>query len=202
MPISAIPVDFPLPTLTADTVWSATPQQTRRYIDSSGPFKRLVAEISCAITHGFLSMPFICDTCAPGGLYLCKSAMRLMVEHGQLLEDDSGQFTAMLHCEYGSFKVAVLPTPVNHEPANLIGLHALLQLGLKMRPNEFEFVDPILWLGGEKPRSTKREESFATLEQQVQSLMCSHSETLQWLQTLDDRVSYLMEKAVDSGQHP
>jgi hypothetical protein len=195
MPISAIPTDFPSPSLTTETVWFATPQQARCYIDADGPYKRLVVDISCAITHGFLSMPFICDTCAPGGLYLCKSAMRLMVEHKQLLEDDSGQLTATLHCKYGPLKVAVLPTPAVHEPANCIGLHALLQLGLKMRPSEFSFADPIQWLGGEAPCSPKEETSINTLDDRVQSLMHAHSETLQWLQTLDDRVSYLMEKA-------
>lgn len=147
MPLSAIPEDFNAPLITAceDTsMYGGVLGTVCKYTDEDGPFKRLQVRVDCKTPKGVFPITFICDTCAPSGLYLCRFDLKRFMNTGQL---DEGM-TTEIHCDDGPMTVSVMPTPTRHEPANLIGLHTLMRLGMYMQGYSFSFKNKIKWIGG------------------------------------------------------
>ena len=147
MPMSATPDDFDaIVTNTSedDCMYGGVFGTVFKYTWEDGPFKRLRVCIDCKTPQGVFPIAFICDTCAPSGLYLCRHDMKKLTSTGQL--DDN--MTIDIHCDDGPMAVSVQPTPNKHEPANLIGLHTLMRLGLRMNVDTFSFIKHVKWIGG------------------------------------------------------
>ena len=122
------------------------------YTKDVGAYKRLLVQLSwkTSADGDFMPMTFVCDTCAPGGLYLCRKAMQLLCESKALVEteEELGFMITKIYCDTAdAMTVAVSETP--SEPHNIIGLHLLMRLGLKLNACDgtFGFARTVRWLG-------------------------------------------------------
>jgi hypothetical protein len=77
-------------------------------------------------------MSYICDTGATRQIYLSKLGFLVLAEKGLIMQDpELGTKYALVNGK----KVAILPTPITFEPANLIGLPLLARFGLTLSPD-------------------------------------------------------------------
>lgn len=136
------PEDFPLDYVNGEHPedYQITDQPiTSQYIYHHiyGRHNRLWLRKSWKLSNGkFTTLSFLLDTGAPKHLYLCKKAIRLLVENGVVAEDsDMNLMYVTLHGR----KCPVDPTPDAHKPANLIGLKLLKRLGLELYEEEPHF---------------------------------------------------------------
>lgn len=96
-----------------------------------GRHNRLLARIPWNLDKNdqYTMFTFVLDTGAPKHIYLCKRAISLLEEKGLILEDkDSNIIYVNIHGR----KCPIEPTPLSHEPANLIGLKMLMRLKIKL----------------------------------------------------------------------
>jgi hypothetical protein len=98
----------------------------------SGHHNRLIIRVCWKVNDKYMPMSFVCDTGAPMGLYLSEKALSLLMRHGRVIEDETGNEYAEIS---GVGKAAVEPTPPGHAPANIMGLRLLVKLGLSLRPD-------------------------------------------------------------------
>jgi hypothetical protein len=101
------------------------------------PFVRLLWRMR---ENAYLPVTFLCDTGAPGGLYLNSEVMaRVSVD---------GEMGTTLHCEDGAcLNASVSHTPLSRHPQNIIGLNLLMRLCLIMEESDFSFRHKIKWIG-------------------------------------------------------
>lgn len=91
----------------------------------------------------FVPMSFVCITGAPLGLYLSTRAAKLLRSIKRLVEDETGNEYVDV-CGVG--KVSAVPTPPGHGPLNILGLRALMSLGLNVDSGTFRFNnEPEAW---------------------------------------------------------
>lgn len=84
----------------------------------------------------YVPMSFLCDTGAPMGLYLSTKALHLLRSIGRVIEDETGKECVEIR-QVG--KVSIEPAPPGYAPANIIGLRAIMKLGLKIGNGAFLF---------------------------------------------------------------
>jgi hypothetical protein len=145
-----------------------THSDTERYESPVGPSlwysigggaRLLHARVSWKTPMGYLPMTFLCDTRAPGALYLNREGMWQLLKHHQLrFEENSTAPTIQLVLEPSGAdsltSVPVLQTPTRYEPANLMGLSLLQRLGLSLSPSGASFTRRVKWLGGNNSDSS------------------------------------------------
>ena len=148
MPIDAVDDDFPRLSISESTLPKAC---VLTYTNDIGSHKHLMVEVPWKTPDGFIPMTFICNTCAPGGLYLCQQAMRLVRDY-LTWEDDWP--TIMVVCKDEPLKMGVQSTPHLHEPVNFIGLNGLMRLGMKLDGRSIGFEKTIQWIGNGDSLST------------------------------------------------
>lgn len=130
------------------------------YVNMSHPddYKRLenVVQVSCIYNHGgsrhnriisrlswkvgnkYLPMSFICDTGATRHIYLSKLAYSMLNTANRIIEDPD---LGAKYVTINGRKAAVLPTPDNYEPANLMGLPILIRFGLSISEHAVKLSD-------------------------------------------------------------
>jgi hypothetical protein len=94
---------------------------------------RIIARVAWKCPNGsFMPMSYICDTGATRQIYLSKLGFLVLAEKGLIMQDpELGTKYALVNGK----KVAILPTPITFEPANLIGLPLLARFGLTLSPD-------------------------------------------------------------------
>jgi hypothetical protein len=100
-----------------------------------GHFRMLVRFSLRLDDASFAPFTFVCDTGAPGHLYLSESAMGLLEKAGRIKSDELGP----LYIESGGEKIVIRVTPHMHQPANLMGMLLLERFQLKMVEGGFTF---------------------------------------------------------------
>ena len=202
MPMEAIPEDFPIPKLSrvGDNNRYGGPIIPYFFFpEEGGPFKRVVLRVSWKTPACFTIMPLICDTCAPGGIYLCKSAMKQMLDEKQIVCNSDGVMTTSIFCEDGAIPMVVLPTPTRHEPFNLMGLFALQRLGMRfdcdhIRSGGISFTKNIKWFGELGPPVPP----VSPVPSDIQALWNMLKTTNIALEKLEQQVKFLVEERLET----
>lgn len=101
-----------------------------------GCHNRLIYRVSFGRGSHFFSVSFVCDTGAPGFLYLSPQAIQLLERLEAVNVDDD---TGLAWLAVDGKKIPINPTPECHSPANKIGLKLLHRLGLCLDENSFGF---------------------------------------------------------------
>ena len=83
---------------------------------------------------GFIPMTFVCATGMSEYVYLCADAKKCLKEAGLLHADDEREFVRVC-----GGKMPVSSTPAQYAPANMLGLGALMQLGMTLHRTGFSF---------------------------------------------------------------
>jgi len=103
---------------------------------------RLLLRISWRIKEEeYIPMTFVCDTGAPMFFYLSPQA-KLLLEKERIKEDELQN----LYVVIGEKKATIQETPINHQPANVIGLLMLQRLGIHLTEEGFELDKPLSYL--------------------------------------------------------
>jgi hypothetical protein len=99
---------------------------------------RVISRLSWKIGNKYVPMSFICDTGATKHIYLSKLAYSIISTANRIIEDPD---LGTKYVTINGRKAAVLPTPDNYEPANLLGLPMLIRLGLSLSEQAVKFLD-------------------------------------------------------------
>ena len=104
---------------------------------------RLFLRISVECSAGFTSLTFVCDTGAPGYLYLSDRALGTEVMQSRFLEEED---TGIKYVVCKGRKIPYRRTPDSRQPANMMGLKLMYRFGLKLSeppglPPEFKLED-------------------------------------------------------------
>ena len=113
-----------------------------------GEHNRLIARVPWQTRTGtMLPMSFVCDTGAPGPMYLSEEARRTVESKGLLLTDLQGQEYVRIHVDNDNmFRALIEPTPPAHGGANILGLKAWRKLHLHVTDDEFHFKNSFEYL--------------------------------------------------------
>ncbi len=117
-----------------------TPQFIRH--DHYGFHKKLIARIAFKASDGTaLPTSFVCDTGAPGCVYLSPKAYDALKGKGLLLADEitGGPYVKIHQGENRVFNAATEHTPRPHFNANVLGVAALHKLHFQMTDDAFSF---------------------------------------------------------------
>src|SRR3990167_7296990 len=96
---------------------------------------RIFLRVCILIDSGvFVPMTFVCDTGAPGYLYICERARKLI--KNRIRVDD--RETEFLSLDSGK-NMVVSSSPSNHSNSNIMGLRALSFFGLFLENDTFGF---------------------------------------------------------------
>ena len=147
MTLSLSCLDFPIGYINfahpLDYVPVSTPITPQFIVHVKGMHMRLIVRISWRSNDGacYIPMSFICDTGAPGYLYLSPIAQRNLDSIGRLKKNDLETLYVSIfdRANTTGFNAKVKDTPASHNPANIIGLGCLLKLGFCMGDHRFSF---------------------------------------------------------------
>lgn len=105
----------------------SNPLQPELFYNGRANHFTLLLRASFAVSDkSFVPMTFVCSSGAPGGLYLCETALSVLSDVGRIKEDDLHNL--YLQTENGKF--AVTDMPLKHQSANIVGLPVLEKYGL------------------------------------------------------------------------
>lgn len=99
---------------------------------------RIISRLSWKVGNKYVPMSFICDTGATRHIYLSKLAYSMLSSANRIIEDPD---LGTKYVTINGRKAAVLPTPDNYEPANLMGLPILIRFGLSLSEHAVNFSD-------------------------------------------------------------
>jgi len=123
-----------------------TPQMI--YHNPDFAHKRLILRISWKVGESkYMPMSFVCDTGAPGFLYIGNNAGRNILQSHAIIK--TGEMDILFATIEGE-KVMVREVPVQHHPANIMGLTLLKKWGLSLDPKNnstFKFSNLPSFLG-------------------------------------------------------
>ena len=123
-----------------EAVQEFTPQFIKH--DYYGFHKKLIARVAFKASDGtVLPMSFICDTGAPGCVYLSPKAWRTLDSKGLLLaaKITGNPYVEIRQDEGRVFKAAAEDTLQPHFNANVLGIEALHKLNIRMTDDAFSF---------------------------------------------------------------
>jgi hypothetical protein len=100
---------------------------------------RILLRISWQIDNDkYLPMTFVLDTGAPMYFYLSNKAIKSL--SSRILEDELQTSYVIIKCDNVTKKASIQETPLNHQPANIIGLLMLEKLGLSLLNGSFNLI--------------------------------------------------------------
>ena len=114
-----------------------------------GFHERLIARVAWKASDGtVVPMSFICDTGAPGFVYLSPKASRALASKGLLMADEAtGRPYVRMHKDENSeFDAPTQETPRPHTDANVLGVRALMKLHFKTTDDGFSFDRDFVYL--------------------------------------------------------
>jgi len=103
------------------------------YLVRSDRHTRLLLRISVKVPQGFVPLTFVCDSGAPGDMYLRESAFELLLKAARVRETVP-LCSMIIHGEH----VSVGESPPPHEKANVIGLKMMQRWKFQLLGSEHD----------------------------------------------------------------
>jgi hypothetical protein len=109
--------------------------------------RRLFLRISWKTATGYLPVTFMVDTTHPNAMSFCPEGMRAICNSGiRYIDESLGYLYVRIHC--GGAEGHFFETEMKHsqeKSVNILGLPALMKLGLHVDSRGFRFDDSIPW---------------------------------------------------------